>query len=337
LRLQRNLILSIIFLIAVFFIGVIGYRIIEKNWSILDAVYMTAITLATVGYSDQGVSNTGRIFTTILIVVGISIFAYSISTAVAFVIEGQLTDVLKRRKMENQIEKLENHCIICGAGDTGIHVIDEYITMKMDFIVIERDSERLKCLLEAREFLYIEGDATNDEVLIKSRIDKAYGLIATLSGDKENLFVVLSARGLNPNLKIISKAVESGTEEKLHKAGADEVIFPDAIGGLRMASMMMRPAVVDFLDAMLRHQGGTTRFGEAIIREKSELIGSSLVDANIQQRTGLLIVAIRNGKDGSFTYNPAPTTQLNQGDTLIVIGDVDQILKLKTLTNDRTV
>jgi len=335
LRLQRNLILSIIFLIAVFFIGVIGYRIIEKNWSILDAVYMTAITLATVGYTDLGVSSTGRIFTIILIVIGISIFAYSISTAVAFVIEGQLTDVLKRRKMENQIEKLENHCIICGAGDTGIHVIDEYITMKMDFIVIERDSERLKRLLETREFLYIEGDATNDEVLIKARIDKADGLVATLSGDKENLFVVLSARGLNPKLKIVSKAIESGTEEKLRKAGADEVIFPDVIGGLRMASIMMRPAVVNFLDAMLRDKDGTIRFGEAIIRENSELIGSSLVNANIQQRTGLLIVAIRNGKDGSFTYNPAPTTQLNRGDTLIVIGDVDQILKLKTLTNDR--
>jgi voltage-gated potassium channel len=336
-RLQRNLILSIIFLIAVFFIGVIGYKIIEKNWSVLDAVYMTAITLATVGYTDLGVSNTGRIFTIILIVVGISVFAYGISTAVAFVIEGQLTDVLKRRKMENQIEKLEKHCIICGAGDTGIHVIDEYIKMKMDFIVIERDSERLKRLLETREFLYIEGDATNDEVLIKSRIDKADGLVTALSDDKENLFVVLSARGLNPNLKIVSKAVESGVEEKLRKAGADEVIFPDVIGGLRIASIMLRPTVVDFLDIMLRHQGGTTRFGEATIRENSKLIGLSLVDANIQQQTGLLVLAIRSGYDGSFTYNPAPTTQLNQEDTLIVIGDVDQILKLKTLTNDQTV
>ena len=334
-RLQRNLILSIIFLIAVFFIGVIGYKIIEKNWSIADAIYMTVITLATVGYSDLGVSSTGRIFTTILIVVGISIFAYSISTAVAFVIEGQLTDVLKRRKRQNQIEMLEKHCIICGAGDTGIHVIDEYITMRMDFVVIERDSERLKRLLETREFLYIEGDATNDEILIKAKIEKAYGLIADLPGDKENLFVVLSARGLNPKLKIVSKAVESGAEEKLRKAGANEVIFPDAIGGLRMASIMIRPTVVDFLDAMLRHSGGTTRFGEATIRENSELIGLSLVDAKILQRIGLLIVAIRNEDDGNFTYNPAPNTQLNQGDTLIVIGDVDQILKLKTFANDR--
>lgn len=332
-RLPKKLVFPIIALAILFCTGIIGYIIIEK-WSLLTAIYMTIITLTTVGYGDLGMSDAGRTFTVIFIIVGISIFAYGLSSMVAFIIEGELSDALRRKKMENAISKLRNHYIICGAGDTGIHIIKEFAQMKTNFVVIEQDSERIQHLLETHEFLYIEGDSTNDETLLKAGIDKATGLVICLSDDKNNLFVVLSARELNPNLKIISKAVELSAREKLHKAGADEVILPDAIGGLRMASVILRPKVVSFIDTMLRHQDGTTRFSEATLGEGCEFIGSTLMDAQIPQRTELLVLAIYNAAEGRFIYNPKSDALLNLGDALVVIGDVDRIYKLRKLTKD---
>jgi len=333
----RNILISIILLLVVFFIGIFGYIIIEKNFSFLDAVYMTAITLTTVGYSDDKITTeAGKIFTIIIIIVGIGVFAYCVSSAIAFIIEGQLTDILKRRKMEKQVEGLKKHYIICGAGDTGIHVIDELIKMKKNFVVIEQDSERLQRLLQSYEFLYIQEDATSDETLLKAGVDRATGLIASLSGDKDNLFVVLSARELNPDLRIVSKAVEEGAFQKIRKSGADDIIFSDAIGGLRMASSMIRPNVVNFLDTMLKHQDETTRFAEVTIGEGSEFIDLTLKDAKIRQRTELLVIAIRKAGGNNFIYNPKPEILLNSEDTLIVIGDINQIQKLKKLAKDPT-
>jgi len=317
--------------------GVLGYIIIEDNLSLLDAIYMTAITLTTVGYSDERIStNGGRIFTIIIIIVGIGIFAYCISSAVAFIIEGELTDILKNRKMEKQIEKLKSHCIICGAGDTGINVIDEFVKMNKSFVVIEEDNERLLRLLKSYTFPYIQGDATNDETLLKAGVERATGLIASLSDDKDNLFVVLSARQLNPSMRIISKAIEEGAYQKLRKAGADDVIFPDAIGGLRMASSMIRANVVNFLDVMLRHQNETTRFSEVTIGRNSVLIGSTLINAKIPQKTELLVIAIQKAGENRFTYNPKPETKFTPGDNLIVIGDINQVQKLMQLAKDPT-
>ena len=331
----RNILVSIILLLAVFFIGIVGYIIIEKNLSFLDAIYMTAITLTTVGFSDDGISTkTGKIFTIIIIIVGIGIFTYGISSAMAFVIEGQLTGILKRRKMEKQIGELKKHYIICGAGDTGLHVIDEFIKMKQSFVVIEQDDERLQRILQSYKFLYLQRDATNDETLLKAGIDKATGLIASLSCDKDNLFVVLSARELNPDLRIVSKAVEEGAFQKIRKAGADDIIFSDAIGGLRMASSMLRPNVVNFLDVMLKHQDETTRFSEVTIGKDSEFIDSTLMSAGIFERTELLVLAIRRVAENKFVYNPKPATPLKLGDILIVIGDIKQIQKLQKLAKD---
>ena len=336
-KLYRNILISIILLLVVFFTGVVGYIIIEKNLSFLDAVYMTAITLTTVGYSDDRIStDAGRIFTIIIIIVGIGVFTYSVSSAMAFIIEGQLTDILKKRKMEKQIEELKKHYIICGVGDTGIHVMDEFIKMKKTFVVIENDNERLQRVLQSYKFLYIQGDATNDEILLKAGVDKATGLIAGLSGDKDNLFVVLSARELNPALRIVSKAVEEGAYQKLRKAGADDIIFPDAIGGLRMASSMIRPNVVNFLDVMVKYQDETTRFAEVTIGEGSEFANSTLMDAKIPQKTELLVIAIQKAGENSFIYNPKQGTQLKSGDILIVIGNTNQIQKLQKLAKGPT-
>ncbi|HIE29197.1 TPA: TrkA family potassium uptake protein, partial [Candidatus Poribacteria bacterium] len=209
--------------------------------------------------------------------------------------------------------------------------------MKKHFVVIDKDNERLQRVLQSYEFLYVQGDATNDETLLKAGVERATGLIASLSSDKDNLFIVLSARELNPALRIVSKAVEEGAFQKIRKAGADDIIFPDAIGGLRMASSMLRPNVVSFLDVMLKHHDETTRFSEVTIGEGSKFIGSTLMNAKIPQQTELLVIAIRQAGEEGFIYNPKPATQLKSGDVLIVIGKINQIQKLQKLAKDPTV
>lgn len=339
-NIQRNLIVAIICIIAVFLSGIIGYRIIEKNWSFLDSIYMTAITLTTVGYSDYHsdyrISNAGRIFTILLIVVGIGVFTYSIGNAMALIVEGQLSETLRRKKMDNEISRMKNHYIICGAGDTGIHAIDEFLKMKSTFVVVEQDESRLNYLLESRDkLLYIQGDATDDEVLLKAGVERAAGLVTCLSADKDNLFVVISARPLNSKLRIVSKAIDDAARRKILRAGANEVIMPDFLGGLKLASLVFRPAVTSFLDIML-YEKAVIRFSEAMISEGSQLLGTTLLDAQIPDRTELLIVAVQKAGDDNFIYNPKPTIELNLGDTLIVIGDVDQVRKLKKLAKDPT-
>lgn len=335
---RRNLIIAFSALISVFLIGVIGYSITEhdnakKPWSVFDAIFLTVITLTTVGYDDGEMSDAGRVFTVFLLIGGFGVCAYSISSATAFIIEGQLHEIFRRRKMRNSIDRLSNHYIICGLGDTGVHALDELIQMDVDFVGIEREDSRIAHLLETRDFLYVAGDATDDEVLNRAGIERARGLISSLSRDQDNLFTVLSAKQLNPNLRVVSKAVEDNSPPKLLKAGAADVVLADQIGGVRLASRVMRPDVVDFLDLMIKHQE-TTRFTESVIRKDSPLIGSTLGEANIQNRTGLVTVAIRI-RTGRFEYNPAADLKLAQGDALIVISDNERLKKLHDLTGDK--
>ena len=334
-RFQRNIIIAFASSIGIFIIGVIGYTLLEKdnpheNWTVFDAIYMTIITLTTVGYGDYNMSSAGRAFTIVLLLGGVGIFVYSITVATAFIVEGQLREVFRRRKVEKSVDKLSDHYIICGIGDTGVHALDEIIQMNVDFVAIEQEHERIEHLLETRDFLYVEGDATEDEVLIRGGIKRALGLITTLSRDQDNLFVVLSAKQLNPTLKVVSKAVEDNSLVKLRKAGADDVVLPDQIGGLRLASGIMRPIVVDFLDIMLKHQV-ITRFAESVIQSGSSLVGLSLGEARIPDQTGLVVVAVHN-RQGNFIYNPSGKLKLEVGDALIVIADNEQLQRLNKLT-----
>ena len=334
---QRNVIIALVSLTFVFVIGVVGYSIIERDnspdgWTVFDAIFMTVITLTTVGYGAENMSHEGKIFTVFLLIGGFGVFAYSISVATAFIIEGQLQEIYRRRKMENAISKLSDHYIICGLGDTGVHALDELLQMEVDFVAIELEESRIKQLLETRDFLYVSGDATDDEVLIRAGIERARGLISSLSRDQDNLFAVLSAKQLNANLRVVSKAVEDNSPPKLLRAGAADVVLADQIGGMRLASRVMRPDVVDFLDIMLKRQE-TTRFAESVIREESELIGLTLSEARIPDRTGLVTVAVRNLRD-RFIYNPAVNLKLELGYALIVIADNEQLQKLHKLTGD---
>ncbi len=334
---KRNLIIAFSALVCVFLTGVVGYTITERNhaqedWSVFDSIFMTVITLTTVGYDDGDMSPPGRVFTVFLLIGGFGVCAYSISSATAFIIEGQLHEIFRRRKMRNSIDRLSNHYIICGLGDTGVHSLDELLQMEVDFVGIEREDSRIAQLLETRDFLYVAGDATDDEVLNRAGVDRARGLISSLSRDQDNLFTVLSAKQLNPNLRVVSKAVEDNSPPKLLKAGAADVVLADQIGGVRLASRVMRPDVVDFLDLMIKHQE-TTRFTQSVIRKDSQLIGLTLGEASIQERTGLVTVAIRI-RDGRFEYNPAAESGLEQGDAIIVIADIGQLQKLHELTGD---
>jgi voltage-gated potassium channel len=314
-------------LAAVFLCGVLGYSVIE-GWSLFDSLYMTVITIASVGYGEvHPLSFEGRLFTIILILCGSATLIYGLSILTAFIVEGDLTDILRRRKMIKTIAGLEKHFIVCGVSATGRYVIDELKKTGRRFVVIDRDPERIRQLSE-EGILNLEGDATNDSVLTAANISSAEGLLTTLHSDSDNLFVVVTARGLNPSLKIIAKAINEESERKLRQVGADSVVMPNFIGGLRMASEMIRPSVVSFLDTMLRSHDKTLRVEEINISEDSPLKGKSLADTAIMDMEGVTVVAVSDGK-GPYCFNPSRRRLLSAGDVVIVMGVVENIMQIK--------
>lgn len=317
---------AIIIVIVIGF-GTLGYRLLE-DWSFVDALYMTMITMTTVGFGEvQPLSAYGQIFTIGLIVTSIGIAGYVISQLTAFVVEGEIKRIFQGRKMDKHIAALNNHIILCGAGRTGLHIAEEFHRTRTPFVVIEQDQEALEDLLRLDGLLYLQEDATQDETLILAGVQRAKGLVTTLSEDKDNIFVTLCARSLNPKLRIIARLVEEKNAELLRKAGADEIVSPNAIGGLRMASVMLRPEVVSFLDEMLRVTGQTLRLEEMHVDDTPGFLNCSLGEANIRRRTGLLVVAVKSQKSG-YQFNPGAETILRSGDILIVIGTEEQLNSL---------
>ena len=324
-------------LIGLLVIGTIGYFVLERDnpqggWHLLDAIYMTVITLTTAGHEDLEMSDSGRVFTILLLIGGIGVFTYSVTIATAFLIEGQLQSFFRQQKMVRTVDKLSNHYIICGLGDTGVHVLDEMLKAEVNFVGIEFDEERLIQLSDTRDFPYLHGDATDDELLIRAGVTRAQGLVTCLSRDQDNLFVVISARKLNRRLKIASKAVEDNSPGKLVTAGANEVVLPDHIGGLRLASSILYPHLVEFLASITQDQQGN-HFAESIVQRNAPLDGISLKNANIQEQTGLVILAIRY-TDGVFLYNPPGDKLVEAGDALLVIANQRQLQALRKLTGD---
>ena len=334
---QRKILIAPILLMSLIVTGTAGYLFLERDnpegeWELLDAVYMTVITLTTVGYGNMGMSDAGRVFTLFLLIGGFGVFTYCVTIATAFLIEGQLQSFFRQQKMIRTVDRLFNHYIICGLGDTGVHVLDEMLKAEVDFVGIEVEEERLIHLSDTRNFLYLQGDATDDELLGRAGIERAQGLVTCLSRDQDNLFVVISARKLNPHLKIASKAVEDNSPGKLITAGADEVVLPDHIGGLRLASGILHPQLVGFLESMTQNRQGA-QFTESIIQKDSPLDGISLKAASIQEQTGLVVVAIQDS-DGAFLYNPPGDKKMMAGDALLVIANQKQLQTLHKLTGD---
>lgn len=328
----RKLILTSILFLLVLTTGTLGYMLIEK-WNFLDSLYMTVITLTTVGYGEiHPLSTRGRIFSIFLILLGMGILAYIVQSWLTFFIEGHIGGMLKKRKMNKLIQQLKNHYIICGAGEIAVYVIEEFYKTKSSFIVVSLDDSHVLPWVKSKgDILYLAENPEEDEVLETAGIKHAIGLISVLDDDKRNLFTVLTARQLNPKIKIISQAIERNCVPKLTKAGADIVVSATEIGGMRIASSMLRPSVVNFLDRMLYVEDKPLRIEEQIVPENSHFVGKSLQECEIPQKTGLLIVAVKENSTGNYIYNPSANYILQPNDVLIVIGDTEQIRKLSFL------
>ena len=326
----------ILITVGIFFLilltGTVGYIIIEENWSLSDSLYMTIITLSTVGFREvKELSDEGRIFTVFLIVVGIGTVGYGFGNLAAFFIEGELKELFRARKLEKIIEKLHDHIIICGYGNEGRHAGEELQRSKVPFLVIERNAELAEKLCEDG-LLVLHGDATQDEVLLKAGVEKAKGLIAAVSEDSENVFLTLTARGFNSNLTIVTRAADEASVAKLFRAGANKVISSREIGGRRMASVLLRPKVVNFLDIIMHDQGLALLLEEINVTHDSPFVGKSIRDLQIRARTGAMIIAShREGQP--IQINPPAENILQPGDVLIVMGNVDQVENLCKIAN----
>lgn len=306
--------------------------LIDPRFSFLDALYMTINTIGTVGFREvHPLTQTGQIFTIFLIITGFGTFAFAISSLTSYVLTGEFREYYRITKNLNAIEELSGHTIICGYGRNGrqaAHVLKKH---GRRFVVIEQKKEVIDTLKHKHSELVLEGDATQDDILGKAGIARASSLITTLPIDADNLFIVLSARTLNPNLIIISRASDDNSDKKLKIAGANNVIMPDKIGGAHMASLVLKPDVIEFIDH-ITGQGGPDINLEEILFDNLPipLRNKTIRDLEIRNKSGANIVGFKKG-NGEFVINPDPDTQLIPDGKLFVLGTPEQIQKLKTL------
>ncbi|MDA0999927.1 MAG: NAD-binding protein [bacterium] len=327
--LRRRLVVASGLLILVLLIGVTGYMVLE-GWDFLDSIYMTVISLTTVGYGEtRALSGKGRVFTMFLLLSGMGILAYGIGTFTAFLVEGHLSNFLRIRNMLNRINRLQGHFILCGFEDEAHYVLEEFIKTQTPVVVVAKDIEKLEKNFPGREILYIEGDPTKEQFLKMANIENAKGLITALNTDSENLLVVLSARELSPQLRIISGVFDRDNLHKFQRVGANATVMATFIGGLRMASEAIRPTVVSFLDTMLRETDITLRIEEVKVPGEWEHVGKTLREIHFPAHTDLVIVAVKPLDSAKHVYNPKSNYVVNEGDILIVIGALDQIFALR--------
>lgn len=314
----------LIILTILLFFGTAGYMLIEK-WSFLDSLFMSVETLATVGY---GVVNpltvAGKIFTIIYILFGVILFLYIAAEFANSVVNVNLQKILGRKKMESKLKHLKNHMILCGYGRTGLEIANQLKKSKLPYVVIDKDPSLEELAIE-QNFLFISGDANNDSVLSKAGIEKANGVFCALSDDVENLYLVLSAKNLNPDVKIVTRCITATNEQKFKKAGAHTVILPYEISGRRMVSSILKPEVVDFLDVVMHSQGEDLelKMEQFYLVHGCCLENKTIYSAEIRQKSGVIIVAIK--RNGKFITNPESDTILKAGDYLIALGTAQQL------------
>lgn len=297
----------------------------------IQCLYMTVVTTFTVGYGELVpiVTSFDRIYTMLVITVGIGTIGYTLSQMTAFIVEGNLQNILERRKMEKRIGMLQDHFLLCGSGDVGRYVIDELVATRRPLVVIDTDEEQLKKAIADRPILYIVGDATDEDVLLRAGAKVASGVICALQNDRDNLVLAMTCRQINPKLRIVAKAHDIKLLERLRHAGADAVVSPQFIGGLRLVSEMVRPTVVTFLDQMLRERDAAMRVEEVRIAAGSKMAGKRLNEIDLEQR-GMSAMALKAPGSDTFVYVPARDSVLTVGCTIIVLGDAERVATLRT-------
>lgn len=325
------LVIGILFFVLMVLGGAVGYMVIE-GWSFTDALYMTVITLSTVGYGEvQRLSSTGRMFTMVLIILGVGFAFYLAGSIIRFMVEGRIREILGRRKLERKINAQKGHYIICGYGRVGTAICEALGPTPIDIVVIERDPARVTRLNE-RNILHIAGDATDEENLIKAGIERAQGLVTALKTDSDNVYVTLSARQLNPDLFVIARSAEEQAEKKMIAAGADKVVCPYRMGAHRMAQTILSPTVTDFLELTLMDTSRDIQMEEMSVDRSSKLTDVALQDSGIRQDLDLIIVAVKKAA-GDMLFNPSSQTELHAGDTVITIGETENLEQLRRLLN----
>ncbi len=323
-RLKQMLIIILLIILA----GTIGFKLTgSETTTILDALFMTAITISTVGYGDYagiGTNPAGKVFAIIFIFLGAGVIAYLFTTLAAYIVEGELKEVFRRRNMEKRIESLRDHYIICGVGMVGLYIVNELYQTKRPQVAIDLHENKFEVLqIHNINVDLIVGDSTENEILEKANVAKAKGLFATTNSDNDNIVIVLTAKQINPSLRIVSRCNDTKNLDKLKRAGADAVVALNYIGGLRMASEMVRPNVTNFLDKMLRDKESNIRVDEVQIPGESPFVGKRICDIDFRGMGNAMLVALRSS-DGNWIYNPPPDTVLEKNMNMILLTTVEE-------------
>jgi voltage-gated potassium channel len=327
---RRRLIYIAIALLAVIAVGTIGYKVIGgEEWSFLDAIYMTVITLSTVGFKEvHELSDTGKVFTIVLVIGGVGVMLYSLANIFQFFIEGQLTDIFERRRMKDNIAKLKGQIIVCGYGQVGQEVALTLRSEGVPFVIVDQSPE---AIAEATRdgHLCVQGDATKDDVLTESGIQQARGLVAAVGSDADNIFITLSAKGLKPGLLVVARAFAEESESKLKRAGADRVILPLRLGGKRMAMIALHPLVIDFVETTIHSRDREFVLEDIKIASDSPVAGMTIKQGQ-EFSGGASILAVRK-KGGALLANPPQETRLEQEDEMVVMGTRQQLRTLEQI------
>jgi voltage-gated potassium channel len=326
---KGHLTLSIIMTVVLILIGTCGYMYIE-GWTFDDAMYMTIITLATVGYGEvHQVSGAGRIFTVMLIVMGVGYFMYVGGNLVQFLVEDRIRIIFGRRKLDKQIAKRKDHYIICGYGRIG-RVLARYLTERyLDVVVIDKNPN-CRTAMDEDGVLYLQGEATDENLLLKAGIKSAKGLVAAVATDADNVFLTLIAKQLNPGLFIVARAIQDTAKRTLQAAGAAKVISPYDLGARRMAHAILRPTVIRFLELAFTDESTDIQVEEIRVRSTSRLLNVALKDSGIRQQLDLIILTIKKADD-TMIFNPKADTRIETDDTLVVVGQAKSVSRLEQM------
>ncbi len=338
--LVKRLVLGFAALLVVVFGGAAGFWVIgDGRWTFYDCLYMTVITVTTVGYgetlSSMDTIEHARTWAMLLLLFGTGAIVYFASTITAFIVEGDLKDVLFASRLKKRMKRMKDHVVVCGVGSTGRNVVEELLKTHVPVVAVDMNEHELKEIAERypkAEFAYLVGDATDDDLLVQTNLGAARGLVAALSSDKDNLYLTVSARQANHALRIVARAAEISHVEKIRRSGADAVVSPNFIGGMRLVSEMVRPATVKFLDDMLRDKRAAYRIEDVRLGDRATALGTTLGDANIHARFGMNVLAMRTADSDTWTYNPGRDARIEPGATLVVLGAPDQVTALRQAT-----